>query len=68
MKNNKKNSSESQRNMNRPKETETILPKMYNTNNIVDNDNNINNNEHNVVNNIVLKKENNNIQTNFKQL
>ena len=57
MKNNKNDSSEFQRNMNRPKETETILPNMYNTNNIVNNDNNINNNEHNIVNNIVFKKE-----------
>ena len=54
MKNNKTNSSESQRNMNRPKKTETILPKMYNTNNMVNNDNNIYNNEHNIANNIVL--------------
>ena len=40
--------------MNRPKEAETILPKMYNTNNMVNNDNNIYNNEHNIANNIVL--------------
>ena len=57
MKNNKKKSSESQRNVNRPKETETILPNMYNTNNIVNNDNNINNNEHNIVNNFVFKEK-----------
>ena len=58
MKNNKNIFSESQRNMNRPKETETILPNMYNTINIVNNDNHINNNEHNIVNNIVFKKKN----------
>ena len=54
MKNNKKNSSESQRNMNRPKEAETILPKMNNTNNIDNNIINIDKNEHNIKNNIVL--------------
>ena len=54
--------------MNRPKETETILPKMNNTNNIVNNNINISNNDYNIANNIVLKEKNDNIQANFKQL
>ena len=54
MKNNENNSSESQRNMNRPKEAATIQPKMNNTNNIVNNNINIDKNEHNIVNNIVF--------------
>ena len=54
MKNNENNSSESQRNMNRPKKSATILPKMNNTNNINNNNINIHKNEHNIVNNIVL--------------
>ena len=53
MKNNENNSSESQRNMNRPKKAATILPKMNNTNNINNNNINIHKNEHNIVNNIV---------------
>ena len=56
MKNNENNASESQRNMNRPKEAATILPKMNNTNNINNNNINIHKNEHNIVNNIVLTK------------
>ena len=54
MKNNENNSSESQRNMNRPREAATILPKMNNTNNINNNNINIHKNEHNIKNNIVL--------------
>ena len=54
MKNNENNSSESQRNMNRPKEAATILPKMNNTNNIHNNNINIDKNEHHIKNNIVL--------------
>ena len=54
MKNNENNASESQRNMNRPKKSATILPKMNNTNNINNNNINIHKNEHNIVNNIVL--------------
>ena len=42
--------------MNRPKETEIILPKMNNTNNIVNNDINNNNNDHNIANKIVLQE------------
>ena len=53
MKNNENNTSESQRNMNRPKKSATILPKMNNTNNINNNNINIHKNEHNIVNNIV---------------
>ena len=56
MKNNENNASESQRNMNRPKKSATILPKMNNTNNINNNNINIHKNEHNIVNNIVLTK------------
>ena len=54
IKNNENNSSESQRNMNRPKDAATILPKMNNTNNIDNNIINIDKNEHNIKNNIVL--------------
>ena len=54
MKNNENNTSESKRNMNRPKKSATILPKMNNTNNINNNNINIHKNEHNIVNNIVL--------------
>ena len=69
MKNNENNASESQRNMNRPKKSATILPKMNNTNNINNNNINIHKNEHNIVNNIVLTKFFfYNIPANFKQL
>ena len=54
MKNNENTASESQRNMNRPKKSATILPKMNNTNNINNNNINIDKNEHNIKNNIVL--------------